>query len=258
MLTAQLSEGRGCGSRKSGKLYLCTGLSPSGVEIDTLVIDPAIPFEGEFKRGYSLVEDKNGIYHVFIFVGKSFYPSPWHFVEEVRRGGVSRNVGNNFPIDKLTPGASRMLFVHSKAIPLFDYETATKWYPYCRHQPEQDRPGWHNLLNITSPSPYGSPCAHALRDLSTLEEVPHKWEDDQIGQPIKVTRPSIAYTLNPPVKVSGTSFYDLNSAMVRGLEWGVGIFLATLVTHVEAKDYLPQGPSERVYKAGFNLEVLSY
>ena len=89
MITLNPPNGRGCGSRKSGGTYLCTGQSMFGMPIEDFIIDPAKPWNYEIGQGFVLLKSSLGHYNVGIFVGKESYPSPWDFVEESRRFGVS-------------------------------------------------------------------------------------------------------------------------------------------------------------------------
>ncbi len=105
---------RGCGTRKAGGLYSCTKLSPHGLSIEHFIIDPPIPYEGERFRAPQIIE-KNGVPHLLLWVGETYYGSPADFIEEVRTFGASKRIPVKFPIEKLTE-ASMMFFVHPKAI----------------------------------------------------------------------------------------------------------------------------------------------
>ncbi len=105
---------RGCGKRKAGGLYVCTGLSPFGTPIEEFIIDPALPYEGEPFRA-PIIFKKDGTDHLLCWVGAENYHYASDFVEEARRFGISKRIPNNFPIDKLTPG-SMMFLVHPKAL----------------------------------------------------------------------------------------------------------------------------------------------
>jgi hypothetical protein len=111
---------RGCGTRKAGGIYIESGLSPYGVPIEELLIDPARTFpdigtEEWFKphRTPILFEHK-GAHHLVFWVGREFYQSVWDFIEEVRVGGASRRLPSTFDFSKIT-AASRMFFVHGAA-----------------------------------------------------------------------------------------------------------------------------------------------
>lgn len=111
------SGARGCGSRKKGGVYLCTKLSPFGSPLEDFLVDPVQPFAGEPFRAPILVQDPKepDVVHAVIWVGTQFYASPVDFIEEARRKGASRRVPSNFHFGALTPGKSRMLFIHGKA-----------------------------------------------------------------------------------------------------------------------------------------------
>ena len=108
---------RGCGSRKAGGTYLCTGLSNAGVPVSEFLIDPVFPVQFAPFRAPILMPDPQDpeVMHAFIWVGEEFYKSPWDFYEEVRRLGASRRIPQGFDVMKLTPGRSRLVFVHPRA-----------------------------------------------------------------------------------------------------------------------------------------------
>lgn len=121
--TTEPPDGRGCGERDGGVPYACCGFSEDGTPIEFYVVDPAIPWPGEFQRGVKILprnpQDVDSINDLVIFISKNDYPSPWDFVEETRRFGASRKLSHNLPFDKLMPGKSRMVFIHSRAIPSY-------------------------------------------------------------------------------------------------------------------------------------------
>lgn len=143
MITNGTSTGgsRGCGSRKQGGVYLCTGLSEDGSPVEDFLVDPVRPFRGEPFRAPISWEDptKPGLFHAVIWVGAEFYPSLVDFVEEVKAKGASRRIPSSFDFSKLTPGASRMIFVHPKAF------TATT------HLPANGCPKHHALHGLVEP-----------------------------------------------------------------------------------------------------------
>lgn len=81
------------------------------------MVDPVRPFHGEPFRAPILWNDISNpeLFHAVIWVGAEFYPSLVDFVEEVKAKGASRRIPSNFDFSKLTPGASRMIFIHPKA-----------------------------------------------------------------------------------------------------------------------------------------------
>lgn len=105
---------RGCGTRKPGGVYICTGLSPFGVPIEHFIIDPPIRHEGTTMRA-PIIFERDGHNHLLFWVGEQFYPYPSDFIEEVRKFGASKRVSLSFPVEKLDEG-SLMFFVHRKAI----------------------------------------------------------------------------------------------------------------------------------------------
>jgi hypothetical protein len=108
---------RGCGSRKAGGVYLETGLVAGGSPIEAFLYDPPLL---NVEKGWLLPHrtpilfEHGGIWHVVIWVGEEYYPSPWDYIEEVRVAGSSRRVPATFDFGKLGPG-SRQYFVHAGA-----------------------------------------------------------------------------------------------------------------------------------------------
>ncbi|MBI2060705.1 MAG: hypothetical protein HYT87_13120 [Nitrospirae bacterium] len=115
-----LAVPRGCGSRKGGGIYLETGMSPYGTPIEELLIDPPLSEKDGGSPNWfrphrsPILFEKDGAWHVLIWVGKEFYESVWDFIEEVRVAGVSRRVPEHLDFSKLT-AKSRMFFVHPTA-----------------------------------------------------------------------------------------------------------------------------------------------
>jgi hypothetical protein len=105
---------RGCGTRKPGGLYAVTKLGPFGRPIEDFIIDPPVPYEGEKFRAPQIIE-RDGVNHLLLWVGETYYPSPADFIEEVRVFGASKRIPVKFPVEKLTP-FSVMFFVHPKAL----------------------------------------------------------------------------------------------------------------------------------------------
>lgn len=105
---------RGCGTRKAGGLYLCSGMSPDGMPVEHFLIDPVVPLDTKPFRAPQIVE-KDGVNRVLVWIGKEFYASVPAYIEEARHMGISRRIPRNFPIEKLSCG-SVMMMVHSCAL----------------------------------------------------------------------------------------------------------------------------------------------
>jgi len=119
---------RGCGLRKPGGLYVCSGLSPYGPPLENFVVDPPLPYNaGPFRA--PIVFEKEGKKHIMLWVGAEYYPYCSDFIEEVRKYGASKRVPNNFPIGELERG-SMLFLVHPKAIVAdFEYLPAVEYCP---------------------------------------------------------------------------------------------------------------------------------
>jgi hypothetical protein len=257
--TKETPSGRGCGERKRDAIYLCLGIGSDGeLKVEDLVIDPVRIWEFGWQRGFSIFE-ASGVNHVVIFVGKQYYPSPWDFIEEARRYGVSRNVRNNFPIERLTPGKSVLFFAHMNAWPKFDYVANTHSDDCFVHNIESGVPEWGyhnpiiNEIQLENIYPVKEPCAFTLRDLAVLHH-PDPMEDDTPY--FKIEMPSFDYYITPPLGVAGENFDP--SSPPQDLEWEVGVFWRCPLSHIEARDYLNPESKERVEQAGYEVQVLDY
>lgn len=114
---------RGCGDKRvEGGLYLTVPTSPDGKPLEHFMVDPAIPWNGGQLRGpqlFSLPNEEVG--HVVLGVGASFYPYACDYLEEVRVMGVSKRVSRNIDLSSLVPSESKLLLIHPRAIPEFNY-----------------------------------------------------------------------------------------------------------------------------------------
>jgi hypothetical protein len=108
---------RGCGSRKAGGVYLCTGLAEHGLPIESFFIDPVKAMAVECFRAPTLIDDPfvEGLKHIAVWIGAEHYPSPADYLEECRRLGASRRIPSDFDFTPLTPGKSRMVMIHPLA-----------------------------------------------------------------------------------------------------------------------------------------------
>lgn len=259
MTTKPPPNGRGCGDRSEESAYACCGFDNhgTGTPIEFFVVDPAIPWPGKFQRGVKILprnlRDSTSVNDLVIFVGKKFYESPWDFVEEARRFGASRKLPNNLPFDQLTPGESRMVFVHSKAVPEFDYESDQErpyygcscfWSDDGNYDQDAWRsaiPGWHY--------PEIKPCTHALRDLAFLVHGDIELLSDDYGDGFyQVNMPSFSYEARCPAHPEEL-FTD---------KWGVGIFMALPLTHIEYCKRSDDKSKANAEAAGFQTMVMEY
>lgn len=268
-------NGRGCGVRDPEYPYLCTGVSRWGSPAETFLRDPVPPWKDELHRGYTLVQDKDGITHVVIFVGKEPYPAPWDFFREGKEYGYSRKMGKGFPFDRLTAGISRMHYVHEKAIPLFEYQCFGPAHledpehyrlHYCQwhangsiSHPQTEYGGdgafWPGLGIKTGYHPYDGtePCTYALQQLAYLVHVmsPHpkyKLEVCPETSSFKIEGPSFRY--GAPIPEVPEQETDI--------AWGPGCFLSTLITHVEYSHKADEKSAERAAAADFSVKVVEW
>jgi hypothetical protein len=119
MIGAKAAGGaRLCGPGRSiGGLYLESGLSVGGVEVEQMLLDPPQPVNpedlGVSAIGVTLWEGMDGVTHVLDMVGVSHYSYVSDFIEEGRIKGFSRKVSPNLDFGKLSPG-SRLVFLHTR------------------------------------------------------------------------------------------------------------------------------------------------
>lgn len=253
-ITQRPPDGRGCGDRDEGKTYACCGAAEAGMPIEDFVIDPAIPWPGKFQRGVKILprdpEEPEGLQDLAVFVGRKYYPSPWDYVEETRLFGASRKLSPSLPFGKLTPGESRMVFVHSLVIPDFEYELEREERPLhgCKHFQKWVDKG---IFSQEPPERHlnESLCTFALRDLTYLvhgdiapnELVPHYYD---------VIMPSFSYSAKYP-RVPAAYM------PTRG-KWKTGIFLALPLTHFEFCRTANEETKDKIEQAGFRTEVLEW
>lgn len=222
---------RGCGSRVENALYCCVETSPFGKPIEDFLVDPVLAWHGaKTLRAPMLIQDSNQVNHVVLGIGKEYYPFTSDFVEETRNMGVSKRIPLNFDPSLLTPDKSKLLLVHARAIPHFQYRLD------CVECPK-DLSEAHE-------------CIKGLWQLSTLLDVAekHHVEADHSVLMMKVTTPSATYYAGKPMQPK--TFID---------EYSSGIILSFPRFHFEYVSYkklVPKSVQERIEKANFPLEVV--
>lgn len=225
---------RGCGTRQEGGLYACCPISRYGMPIEYFLIDPTIPWNGKQLRGPMLVESKKDpdVLNVVIGVGKEYYPFVPDFVEEVRAMGISKRFPRDFPIERLTPGRSRMIMLHLRAIPGFKYK-AVNLGP-C---PRRIRNNGHK-------------CIMDLWTLSALKSM-EKHKVWQTSLNTVVTTPSVKYYINIP------EYPGINDTK-RHITYHAGLFASFPLNHFEfvtKKKTMPRALKDRIKKSGYGLKV---
>ena len=250
-VTGNAPNGRGCGTRQKGAGYLACGLSDGGLPIELFIVDPVIPYPGEWVRGMKIIPRRGSdddVNDVGIFVGRSFYKTPWAFFVETSLFGASRRFAPDFPFDVLTPGKSRMLFIHRLADPQFTYnlDSYTSATDACQVQ--------HGLgeLNVQGWHVDGTPCAHGLADLAYYVE---RCDDlgltaDGTGA-FKVRYASfdwVGTVPGIPLLQNGPTLKD----------WGTAIFFALPLTHIEFCESENVDSANKARAAGYEVATLEY
>lgn len=257
--TVEAPDGRGCGERKEGEAYACFGIGAGGRAIEDYIVDPVRVWPGKFQRGIKILPrdpgDPGGLCDLVVFIGAENYPSVWSYIQEAKRFGVSRRMPSNLPFERLTPERSKMVLVHSKAIPLFDYSL---------NRPDQPLHGckcgiqWWDakMFGAAVPSGYhpGSAipmerCTFALQDLAVANH--HRFERMGEGQ-FRIDTPSFAFEGYFP-KVP-----DLREQRLTNQTWGTGIFMALPLTHFEFRNKAKKDVWERANAAGFKTAIVNW
>ena len=115
-----------CGDRVEGGVYVAIGTSDFGLSIEHFMVDPPIPWKGPQLRAPMVVSDSKGVKHILLGIGKNFYPTVPSFIDEARAMGVSKRLPRDFKPEGLTPGQSKLILVHPKAVPQFPYKVEYK------------------------------------------------------------------------------------------------------------------------------------
>jgi hypothetical protein len=107
---------RGCGTRHRGGIYAGSELSAFGLPIEYFIVDPPQPIDDLALTpiGVKLIE-RDGVTHVFDWIGSQHYQNVADFIEETRRFGLSRRLPKTLDFSRLTP-RSRIVLVHARAI----------------------------------------------------------------------------------------------------------------------------------------------
>jgi hypothetical protein len=201
---------RGCGTRNDGGLYIGVPTSPYGKPIEWFIVDPVRPLKGKLPRSPLVFPDNNGINHLVLGIGQSFYPFFPDFLEEARIHGVSKKIPVDFNLAQLTPNKSALLLAHPRAIPLFEYDLRREFCPLKM----SDRP------NATLPHQ----CTGDLWDLSSVHSVKYggdpkheviEREDDEW---VEITTPSCTYHVM-------RAYYPNQNRMERIYKYDAGVVL---------------------------------
>lgn len=139
-LTTQPSGGRGCGSRTEGSGYACCGTGEGGLPWHCFMLDPAVPYTGDQFRGIQYAEDvmpelippnwPESDVMLVDWVGKGPYPTVPHVMEEIRRFGMSRNIGG-FDHARLERRTPYLVLVHARGA--ISWEGTHSWDATVRH-----------------------------------------------------------------------------------------------------------------------------
>lgn len=247
-MNTTISTTRGCGTRDAGSVYLCLGIGPGGtLTIEDLILDPVKIWPGNWQRGFKIIPNRGGWNDVGIFVGEEFYKSLYDFVEEARRYGISRKVPPTFPFEQLTPGLSRMIFIHSKAHPRFDYnievETPLCGCKFFLEDPKlwaKTFPGYHPKIEKETK------CTFAHQHLAGRI---HKAGFNDYGE-FEIQMPSFSYKGIYPIIKPEAGQEDMT--------WDIGAFMSAPLSHVEMPKKLNKSTAQRANKSGFETIVTDW
>lgn len=276
-LTINPPNGRGCGDeRTEGAPYACCGVSANGMPIEHFIIDPARLWPTTVFRGARIMprykHRADSPYDLIIAVSKEDYPSPADFWMEAAKFGASRKLSSNLPFELLTPPESRMVFLHRRAIPAFDYVLTPpeadahgplygcKWrfdesefvgLDIAKDEVWGTTPrGWHPSRQDLEVDP--EPCTLALRDLAVLLHPEAK----------RATRAS-KFELDGVFTIEMPSFsyngrYPLYPANGDDLKWLPGLFMALPLTHFEFPKKGNADVQERLNRRGYDAPVTDW
>lgn len=247
---------RGCGSkRKAGKMYLCVGTSDDGMPISYFVKDPGIPYPFDYHRSPKLMKDDKGINHVYMWVGAQYYKSPWFHIEETARLGLSRLVSNNFPIEELTPGESRIRLIYPYGIPKFEWKNQGIAYVDCHVKNLEPCYGKHYTPNHCPDDQVANYqfCSFGHEDLSgclaNKNQITYLDEEGkfEIDFPSK-NNIQFTYTAVMPAISEDIDMSDKKN-------WQPAILLDLPISHVESPVVGNEELQEKVTNAGYDYFV---
>tara|TARA_Y100000593_G_scaffold496_1_gene966 strand:+ start:261 stop:1067 length:807 start_codon:yes stop_codon:yes gene_type:complete len=226
---------RGCGYRVEHALYACVPTGAEGVEIESFILDPPLPWgQGHF-RGPRLYERQDGVTDMILWIGQEHYPYVSDFIEEARQHGISRRVPitRELTYSMLTHRDSRILLVHPRAIYNGTYRLRQTigvdepeiLAPRTLRKDRMDMTGAPNARDCDHPlcrTKSDTYCAFAGWDLSANDSVKgvHEVVDHEGYK--RVVTPSVEYLVRPTVSVEGTD-----------KDWRPGIFAAFPLSHFE-------------------------
>ncbi len=248
--TIQAPNGRGCGTRDAGGVYLSLGISSGGtITVEDLILDPVKIWPAPWQRGFKILPNRRGWNDVAIFVGKEDYPSLWSFVEETRRFGISRKVPPTFPFEQLTPGKSNMVFIHAHGHPRFDYHIDSSaddiQFPLkgCKFFPNEEK-----LWKLTDNGyhPTQTKCTFAHQHLAGRL---HNCSYDEYGK-FTVEMPSFTYDGYWPLIKPERGADDMT--------WDVAAFMVAPLSHIEMPKKVNKGAANRANKAGYEVIVTDF
>jgi hypothetical protein len=229
---------RSCGNRISGGLYLSVPTSPFGMPVEYFLIDPTKITNLKPFRTPIIIEHKDKkVNDIAIWVGEQFYPFVSDFIEEAREQGISRRIPRNFPIEKLTPHKSKMFFIHSRAVPNFEYDTGRDCPRKIKHS---NKPG--------------DTCVFDLWHLSALTNFGEKHKVTIIDEDnVQITTPSVEYRTSIPRKPS------LNLEQKKSFPYQTGIFCSFWVSHLEyinKEGKIPAELKKKIKKTDWDIKVM--
>lgn len=188
---------RGCGTRKKGAAYGETPMSEHGLPLEAYIQDPPIPIDPE-EMGLSAVAvkliERDGVYHVFDWVGEQHYPNIADFLEEARRFGVSRRLPKTLDFSKLTT-ETKMVLLHKRACIEAETNRTVYWDEYIRH-PQMEYV-WRDpcpvaaVMNSGIHSPYEMCAGLWWQDIH--DGVTTHFEDKELDRLVTVKMPSFDY-----------------------------------------------------------------
>jgi hypothetical protein len=207
-----------------------------GRPLEFLIVDPALKWGGGTLRSPMIVPDSAGVNHIMLGIGAQNYPAFPDWFMESKKYGVSKRVPRGFPVERLTPGKSRFLLTHPRAIPREPFRAGR--FPCPKEKKEHEHPR------------NDQKCVGGLWPLAGLIEGPKAKHEvlpgDQEGKFV-VKTPSVEYSV-PICTEPDEMTYD------------AGVLMQFSLFQFELVDSkmrgLPEEIKRRYDSAGFKLECV--
>lgn len=244
--------------RAQKSLYIVSGgLAPGPApedpsDIAAFIVDPVLPLKQDGnQRAPQLIEDRTGVKHVALGCGESFYPMVPDFIHESLVLGISKRVPLGWDFTGLTPGKSKLLLSHPRAIPNFDWDA-----DFACVKKGVRGVGKSKVHDDGDPECIGALWPLAGYNLNSKHEATLS-----MGDEVSIHTPSVDYVVPKPRKpVSvGLDPLDLPPELMGKGAWSRAIFLALpnwYLQWVDKDNKVPKRVARRASKTNLRIEVV--